>query len=88
MINGLCVRMSTAAKVLFTPALFTLITSTRQPTACRSEDVTDTNKRQKVRMKQEIMLANKSFLLTDSYFVHRGLKEMNELHELDEHEHI
>lgn len=33
-------------------------------------------------MKQEIMLANKSFLLTDSYFVHRGLNEMNELHEL------
>ncbi len=61
-----CVRMSTAAKVFFTPALFTLITSTRQPTACRSEDITDTNKRQKVRMKQEVMLANKSFLLTDS----------------------
>lgn len=33
-------------------------------------------------MKQEIMLTNKSFLLTDSYFVHRGLNEMNELHEL------
>lgn len=74
--------MSTAAKVLFTPALFTLNTSTCQPTACRSEDVTDTNKRQKVRMKQEIMLTNKSVLLTDSYFVHRGLNEMSELHEL------